>query len=74
MITTLWCYFYSSSAYCLIRLLLQICNEGGAPLGYFDWPMLTETALNGIESAAMFGAAAVAMEYCFNNNFISKFR
>ena len=49
-------------------------NEGGAPLGYFDWPMLTETALNGIESAALFGAAAVAMEFCFNHNLISKFR
>ena len=45
----------------------------GDPLGYFDWNMIQQLALNGVESAALFGAAAVAMEYAYDRNWISKF-
>merc|ERR1712176_506702 len=45
----------------------------GAPLGYFDWNMLTQAALTGIESAILFGAASLAMELCFSKGWISKF-
>eukprot|EP00568_Trieres_chinensis_P006241 CAMPEP_0183306566 /NCGR_PEP_ID=MMETSP0160_2-20130417/12731_1 /TAXON_ID=2839 ORGANISM="Odontella Sinensis, Strain Grunow 1884" /NCGR_SAMPLE_ID=MMETSP0160_2 /ASSEMBLY_ACC=CAM_ASM_000250 /LENGTH=206 /DNA_ID=CAMNT_0025469975 /DNA_START=22 /DNA_END=642 /DNA_ORIENTATION=+ len=46
----------------------------GAPLGYLDWSVLTQLALNGAEGAALFGVAAAAMEYSFGKGFISKFR
>jgi len=46
----------------------------GAPLGYFDWNMLQQAAFSGLESAAMFGAAAYAMEYCYKKGYISRFK
>ena len=46
----------------------------GAPLGYLDWNMLTQVAINGVESAALFGVTAAAVEYCFRRDFISKFK
>lgn len=48
-------------------------NIGGSPLGYFDWTMIQQGVLSGIESVALFGAAAVAMEFCFRRGYISKF-
>eukprot|EP00579_Thalassiosira_antarctica_P000759 CAMPEP_0201873976 /NCGR_PEP_ID=MMETSP0902-20130614/6356_1 /ASSEMBLY_ACC=CAM_ASM_000551 /TAXON_ID=420261 /ORGANISM="Thalassiosira antarctica, Strain CCMP982" /LENGTH=219 /DNA_ID=CAMNT_0048400729 /DNA_START=57 /DNA_END=716 /DNA_ORIENTATION=+ len=45
----------------------------GAPLGYFDYNMLQQLALNGLESAALFGGAAAAMEYAYSKKWISKF-
>ena len=61
-----------------ILKLTYFCNcflfLGGEPLGYFDWEMLSQAGLSGVESAAMFGAAAAAMEYCFYRKIISKFR
>mmetsp|Transcript_25518 Transcript_25518/g.43259 ORF Transcript_25518/g.43259 Transcript_25518/m.43259 type:complete len:207 (+) Transcript_25518:76-696(+) len=45
----------------------------GSPLSYFDWNMIQQLALNGLESAALFGAAAVAMEFAYKKEFISKF-
>lgn len=69
-------------AFVLVRTLSRVsvptyCTAApldcGAPLGYFDWDMITQAGLNGIESAALFGAAAVAMEYCFSRKIISKF-
>jgi len=45
----------------------------GAPLEYFDWSMLSQLVFSGIESAALFGGAAFAMDYCFKKGFISKF-
>ena len=45
----------------------------GDPLGYFDWNMLQQLLLNGIESVVLFGAAAAAMEFCYDRNWISKF-
>jgi hypothetical protein len=46
---------------------------GGAPLGYFDWPMIGQLLTNGAESAAMFVATAAAMDYCMERGYISKF-
>jgi hypothetical protein len=45
----------------------------GAPLGYFDFNMIQQLALNGLESAALFGGAALAMEFAYNKGFIGKF-
>lgn len=46
----------------------------GEPLGYFDWNMLQQGAFSGLESVAMFGAAAYAMEYCYKKGYISRFK
>ena len=46
----------------------------GDPLGYFDWNMLQQASLSGLESAALFGGAALAMDYAFEKGFIGKFR
>ena len=45
----------------------------GDPLGYFDWDMLQQLLLNGIESVVLFGAAAAAIEFSYERNWISKF-
>lgn len=45
----------------------------GPPLGYLDWNMLSQIAINGAESAILFSAAASGMEYCFKKGYISKF-
>ena len=45
----------------------------GAPTGYFDWNMIQQLALNGLESAALFGGAAAAMEYAYSKKWIGKF-
>lgn len=45
----------------------------GAPLGYFDFNMIQQLALNGLESAALFGGAALAMEFAYKKGFIGKF-
>jgi hypothetical protein len=54
--------------YCVAPML-----RCGAPLGYLDWNMLTQIVLNGVESFVMFGATAMAMEYCMERKWISKF-
>eukprot|EP00587_Corethron_hystrix_P010896 CAMPEP_0113305020 /NCGR_PEP_ID=MMETSP0010_2-20120614/4800_1 /TAXON_ID=216773 ORGANISM="Corethron hystrix, Strain 308" /NCGR_SAMPLE_ID=MMETSP0010_2 /ASSEMBLY_ACC=CAM_ASM_000155 /LENGTH=202 /DNA_ID=CAMNT_0000159327 /DNA_START=167 /DNA_END=775 /DNA_ORIENTATION=+ /assembly_acc=CAM_ASM_000155 len=46
----------------------------GEPLGYFNWGMLGQSALGFVESAALFGAVAFAMDYCFEKKLIDKFR
>lgn len=70
-------------AFVLVRVLSKIqipsyCSAApldcGSPLGYFDWNTLTQASLAGIESVALFGSVALAMNYCFSNRFISKFR
>ena len=48
-------------------------GTGGPPLGYFDWNMLQQAAWGGAESAAVFGAASLAMEFAFQRDWISKF-
>ena len=45
----------------------------GDPLGYFDYDMLQQLVLNGLESVALFGGAALAMEYAYSKKYISKF-
>lgn len=45
----------------------------GDPLGYFDYDMIQQVALNGLESVALFGGAAVAMEYAYKKKWIGKF-
>ena len=45
----------------------------GDPFGYFDYDMLQQLVLNGLESVALFGGAALAMEYAYSKRWISKF-
>jgi hypothetical protein len=45
----------------------------GDPIGYFDYDMLGQLALNGLESVALFGGAAFAMEVAYSKKWISKF-
>ena len=45
----------------------------GSPLGYFDYDMLVQLGLNGLESVALFGGAALAIEYAYKKKWISKF-
>ena len=44
----------------------------GAPIGYFDWDMLGQAVYSGIESVALFGSVAYAMEYCYTKEWISR--
>ncbi len=46
---------------------------GGPPLGYFDWNMIEQAAWGGVESAFLFGATSLAMEFAFKQKWISKF-
>lgn len=48
-------------------------HKGGPPLGYLDWSLLSQLAVNGVESFAMFTATATAINYCMERNIISKF-
>lgn len=45
----------------------------GEPLGYLDYDMLQQTVFSGLESVALFGGAAFAMEYCYKNKYLSRF-
>lgn len=45
----------------------------GPPLEYLDWNMLFQLGVNFVESFALFGAAAAAINYCFYRNIIGKF-
>jgi len=57
------------------RPISPFCYDtGGSPLGYFDWNTLGQASLSGLESAVMFGAAAVAIDYCHDREIISRFR
>ena len=46
----------------------------GSPLGYLDWAMLQQLLFSGVESAALFGATAAAMDYCYTKGYISRFK
>ncbi len=70
-------------AFALVRSLARIrvpvyCSAApldcGEPLGYFDWSMINQLVGSGLESVVMFGAAAFAVEYCYEKNYISRFR
>jgi len=69
-------------AFVLVRTLSRVrvssyCSfaplDCGAPLGYFDWDMIQQSAFSGLESVVMFGATAAAMEYCYKRRIISRF-
>lgn len=45
----------------------------GPPLGYLNWDMILQLAWNGIESLAIFGLAAMAMDRVMKRGFISRF-
>ena len=47
---------------------------GGDPIGYFDWEMISQGVFAGVESVALFGGAAFAMQYCFQRGFIGKMK
>ena len=47
-------------------------HTGGAPLGYFNWSMLNQAVIQGIESVVLFGGVYVAIEYAFSKRWISK--
>ena len=70
-------------AFILVRSLSRISTPTscsalplscGAPIGYANWDMINQGLLSGVESAALFGGAALAMELAFDKGFIGKFR
>ena len=75
-------FIFPSGAFVVVRTLSRIRVpsyytaaplECGDPLGYFDYDMIRQLFLNGLESAALFGGAALAMEYAYNRKWIEKF-
>jgi hypothetical protein len=68
-------------AFALVRTLSRVrvsttCTpvplQCGAPIGYLDWDMLGQAVYSGIESVALFGSVAYAMEYCYTKEWISR--
>ncbi len=45
----------------------------GDPLGYLDYDMISQVIYNGMESIALFGGAAYAMEVAYEKGWITKF-
>lgn len=69
-------------AFVVVRTLSRVRVPGyctaapldcGDPIGYFDWNMIQQLVLNGLESVALFGAAAAAMEVAYDRKWIGKF-
>ena len=46
---------------------------GGEPIGYFNWDMILQAVSQGMESAALFGGAYLAVELAFSKGWITKF-
>ena len=67
-----WGYFRCLALGCVDFVPTKL-NIGGPPLGYFDWNMIQQAAWGGVESAFLFGAASLAMEFAFRQEWISKF-
>ncbi len=44
----------------------------GEPLGFLDWDMLQQFLLSGAENLALFGAAALVVEFFCDRGFISR--
>lgn len=70
-------------AFVLVRTLARIrvpvyCSAApldcGDPFGYFDSAMIQQAVGSGLESMVMFGATALALEYCYENGYISRFK
>lgn len=49
-------------------------TKGGDPLGFYDWNILLQLGWGLLESGALFGLTAAAMDYCFRRGIITKFR
>ena len=62
-----------TSLLCSVYILLLGRALGGAPIGYFNWSMLNQAIVQGIESAVLFGGAYLALDYAFSKGWISKF-
>ena len=45
----------------------------GDPLGYLDYDMISQVIYNGMESIALFGGAAYAMEIAYEKGWITKY-
>ena len=69
-------------AFIVVRTLARIrvpsyCTAApldcGDPIGYFDYGMIGQLLLNGMESVALFGGAAIAMEVAYRKGWITKF-
>ena len=69
-------------AFVLVRMTSRVRVPGyctslplncGDPLGYLDDEMVRQLLLGGMEGAALFGGAALAMEYAYGRKWITKF-
>jgi hypothetical protein len=70
------------SAFVVVRTLSRIVIPNyctalpiycGTPFGYFDWYLLQQLTINGIESIVLFGTAQLAINYAISQKFVSKF-
>lgn len=69
-------------AFAILRTLSRLRIPGyctaiplncGEPLGIFDWDVLSQLAVNGLESALLFGFAALAIDIALEKGYISRF-
>lgn len=69
-------------AFAILRTLSRLRIPGyctaiplncGEPLGIFDWGVLLQLAVNGVESAILFGFTALAIDIALEKGYISKF-
>ena len=69
-------------AFVLVRATSRVSVPGyctalpldcGEPLGYLDYELIRQLGLGGAEGIALFGGAAMAMEYAHGKGWISKF-
>ena len=69
-------------AFVLVRATSRVSVPGyctalpldcGEPLGYLDYELIRQLGLGGAEGIALFGGAAMAMEYAYGKGWISKF-
>ena len=72
----------NSGAFIVVRTLSRVrvpayCTAApldcGDPTGYFDWDMISQLVFSGLESVALFGGAAAAMELAYSRKWLSKF-
>jgi hypothetical protein len=61
------------NSHALMTCSAFLFRTGGAPIGYFNWDMLNQAVVQGVESAALFGGVYLALEYAFSKGWISKF-
>lgn len=70
-------------AFVVVRTLARIrvpiyCSaiplDCGEPFGYFDYSMIQQGIGSGLESVVMFGVTALAVEYCYEQGYITRFK